>query len=204
MCRKIVKLDLSLHPRPFLDATDGCYYFLEKEAEGYTKSPANNLIYNFKKPVDRRGKPEWAYKEMAIAEFIRMLCGLKYNHDCITIVPAPTSKPRNHPEWDDRLDRVVDGLHSCHPELNIEKILDTKRAHTPAHAGGSRNIGQIKQLTTCKSLAGCPEGIVILVDDVLTTGAHFKAWKELILEHNPKIKNVIGVFLSLHMWDNNI
>lgn len=200
MTYKLHKLDLDLHPRHYLDNTDHCYYFLEKEAEGYTKSQANNLIHNFKKPVDRRGRPEWRYKIDAIQKFINMLCEREYQGECITIVPAPTSKPRGHEEWDDRIDQVVDGLRMCQPELNIEKILDTTTMHTPAHIGGSRNLSEIKSHTISTPLKNCTSGVVILVDDVLTTGAHFKAWKEMILRSNPDIKNVLGLFLSLHMW----
>lgn len=203
MASKPHKLDLALHPRHFLEPFDICYYFLEKEAEGYTKSKANNIIYNFKKPVERRGRAEWKYKVDAIDKFIKMLCQTEYKGECITVVPAPTSKPRGHDEWDDRIDQAVDGLKECHPELNIEKILDTTIAHTPAHAGGRRDIWDIQAHTACQPLENCSSGVVILVDDVLTTGAHFKAWKEMILQYNPNVRDVVGLFLSLHMWDKN-
>lgn len=200
MASKLHRLDLKLHPRPHLDHTDRCFYFLEKEAEGYTKSQANNLIYNFKKPVDRRGMPEWRYKEQAIGIFIRMLCGVEYRGECITIVPAPTSKPRGHAEWDDRIDQVVNGLQKCRPELNVERILDTTATHTPAHIGGSRSISDIQAHTSCIPLEKCSSGLVVVIDDVLTTGAHFKAWKNMILQQNPNIQGVLGLFLSLHVW----
>jgi len=38
-------------------------------------------------------------------------------------------------------------------------------------------------------------GIVGIVDDVLTTGSHFKAVKEMILEHAPQTR-VIGLFVA--------
>ncbi len=116
MGSKLHQLDMELHSRQHIDADDRCYYFMEKESEGYTKSSANNLMNNFKKPVDRKGKPEWIYKERAIRVFIEDLCGLNFSHP-YTIIPAPTSKPRGHDDWDDRLDQVAEGLASCKTEL---------------------------------------------------------------------------------------
>lgn len=36
---------------------------------------------------------------------------------------------------------------------------------------------------------------IVLFDDVLTTGAHFRAYKDIILSHYP-FCNVIGIFLA--------
>lgn len=199
MGSKLHKLDLELHARQHIDEDDKCYYFMEKEAEGYTVSTANNLINNFKKPVDRRGRAEWAYKERAIRIFIKDLCDLDYPHS-YTIIPAPTSKPRGHEDWDDRLDKVVEGMAACKTELTLEKALDTASVLTPAHLGGSRDIDDIKSQTVWNGIGTLEGDTVILVDDVLTTGAHFKAWKEFIMENDPRVKNVIGLFWTLHVW----
>jgi len=197
MAHKIHKLDLTLHERPFIGTDDLCYYFLEKEAEGFDHSKANNLVYNFKKPVDRKGRHDWKYKVRAIHLFTKMLCSIKYPKNT-TIIPAPTSKPRHHAQWDSRIDDAVDGIRRCNHAVAVEKALDTKMPHTPAHSGGSRNIAEIQNNTSYIPLQSRPEWI-ILVDDVLTTGAHFRAWKEILVRHNPGSK-VIGLFLALHMW----
>jgi len=199
MGSKLHNLDLELHAREHIEEGDKCFYFMEKEAEGYAKSTANNLINNFKKPADRRGKPEWIYKERAIKIFIKDLCDLGYSHP-YTIIPAPTSKPRGHADWDDRLDQVVDGLASCKTELAVEKALDTNSVLTPAHLGGSRDIDDIKDATVWRGIGTLHGDTVILVDDVLTTGAHFKAWKEFIMKNDSRVKNVIGLFWTLHIW----
>lgn len=200
MGSKLHNIDLELHPREHILKEDRCYYFMEKEAEGYTKSTANNLINNFKKPVDRRGKPEWEYKERSIKVFTGDLCDLKLSHP-YTVIPAPTSKPRGHADWDDRLDKVVEGFALCKDEVVIEKALDTATVLTPAHLGGSRDIDDIKSHTVWNGIGDLKGDTVILVDDVLTTGSHFKAWKEFIMQNDPRVKNVIGLFWTLHVWE---
>ncbi len=200
MGSKLHKLDLELHARPHIKEDDKCYYFMEKEAEGYTASTANNLINNFKKPVDRRGKSEWVYKERAIKVFTGDLCDLNLSHP-YTVIPAPTSKPRGHADWDDRLDKVVEGFALCKDDVVIEKALDTAIVLIPAHLGGSRNIDDIKSHTVWNGIGDLKGDTVILVDDVLTTGSHFKAWKEFIMQNDPRVKNVIGLFWTLHVWE---
>ncbi len=70
----------------------------------------------------------------------------------------------------------------------------------PAHLGGSRKVEVIKNATVWNGINDLNGDTVILVDDVLTTGAHFKAWKGFIMEHDPRVKNVIGLFWTLQVW----
>lgn len=194
---KLHKLDIEIHPRTYISESDTCVYFLEKESEGYSKSDANNIIYNFKKPMNKKGHDDWKYKIGAIAQFSSMLNNVKFPK-CI-IIPAPTSNPRNSANWDDRLDQSVDNISQA--DVTIVKALDVVSSQTPAHLGGSRNIQDIKNSTIHNSLSQYTDyDTVMLVDDVLTTGAHFKAWKELILENNPNITKVYGLFFALHLW----
>jgi hypothetical protein len=196
MAYKAHKLDIELHPRIHIGADDLCVYFLEKESEGYSASDANNLIYNFKKPVSRRGHSDWYYKEEAIKTIASMVNNISFPR-CF-IVPAPTSKPRNSTEWDDRIDQIVDSI--TQQQVVVAKILDVSEPLKPAHDGGSRDIATIKAYTSQILLPNNGIDTVIISDDVLTTGAHFKAWKEIILEHNPHIKQVFGLFFALHVW----
>lgn len=47
---------------------DVSVYHLREYTSGrdYSHSETNRLIFNFKKPVDRRGRPEWRYEESAL------------------------------------------------------------------------------------------------------------------------------------------
>ena len=67
--QRLTKVDELIRPdHSYLTADDTCYFLGEYSArKGYAFSPTNQLVLNFKKPVDRRGRPEWVHKERAIA-----------------------------------------------------------------------------------------------------------------------------------------
>jgi hypothetical protein len=64
---RLTKIDELTRPdHTYLSPEDECYYLGEYTArKGYAFSPINDLVQNLKKPMDRRGKPEWRYKEWA-------------------------------------------------------------------------------------------------------------------------------------------
>ena len=66
--QRFTKVDDLIRPdHPHLTEDDACCFIGEYTArQGHAYSVTNNLIWNFKKTMDRRGKPEWPYKEQAI------------------------------------------------------------------------------------------------------------------------------------------
>lgn len=197
----ITRYDYTIHPRMHLSAEDKCLYFMEHTPGGYNKSKNNSQISNFKKPMSRSSFPDWEYKIEAIDKFASDLTEGINIGSITTIIPAPTSKPRGHNEWDNRLDQVVESFVSKQTNgARCEYALDSIIPLTPAHAGGSRDMEYIKQNTHWNGFATAPSTTVLIIDDVLTSGAHYKAWKEIILENDPRVKSVIGIFWSLHVW----
>lgn len=75
MANRLSTIDELTRPdHTFLSPDDECYYLGEYAARvGFAFSRTNNLIQNLKKPVDRRGRPEWRWKEEAIRTFGREL-----------------------------------------------------------------------------------------------------------------------------------
>lgn len=196
----LTQYDYNLHPRPHLTQNDICYYFMEHTVGGYEASPSNNKISNFKKPVSAMGTNQWPHKQRAIRQFINDLESITFKDDQgeMMVVPGITSKPRSDTAWDDRIDKVAEGFANKFSHLSIGKIIDTRAVVVPSSHGGSRDMATIKNNTLWDG--NCPEtaDTIIIIDDVLTTGAHFKAWKEFILENCPNINKVIGVFWALH------
>lgn len=71
-------------------------------------------------------------------------------------------------------------------------------SHQPVHSGGDRNPEEFYSFLKWKGLRTSPAHIV-LVDDVITSGAHFKACQRLIHEHHPDIE-IAGVFWAKVIW----
>jgi hypothetical protein len=61
--------DLARPDHWYLTPEDNCYFLGEYTArKGFAFSATNQLVLNFKKSMDKRGTPEWWYKDRAIDE----------------------------------------------------------------------------------------------------------------------------------------
>jgi hypothetical protein len=197
------------HTRPdhyYLDEDDKCYYLLEYASR--QKPPydsTSNLIFNLKKPVDRKGKPEYFYKTRDIQEAGRLL-GTVLNPEwlkSVTIAPIPCSKTSTHPLYDDRilqvLSRITRGLACDIRELvtqteNLDSFHDDYRL-SPEQL--------VRYYRLDEDLCGRSEPrAVALFDDVLTTGSHFKAMKAVIRKRWPKV-SICGLFIARRYFPNS-
>ena len=191
------RLDVSQDIPVFIEQEDEVYYAREYISKGGCKaSEANQLIMNFKKPVSRRGQREWYYKEQAIDRFARELAAaLKEN----TIIAAiPSSKCQTDPEYDSRLEDTLAAAKRYKQSLIIEQPIVVNATSVAVHAGGSRRPDEVYTHLVWKGFSR-EVTQVLLVDDVLTTGSHFRACKRLILEHCPGTR-VAGVFWAKTVW----
>lgn len=181
----------------YLRPDDVCFYVGDYTARGgYGCSPINDLVINFKKPVTRRGRPEYAYKERAIARVGR------YFRDSfaptafqrVTFVPVPPSKARSHPEHDDRVTRSLAHMADLvQAELNliadVRELVVQQGSYEASHAAnvGSRMHADdlIALYSIDVALAQRPATHILVVDDVLTTGSHFVAMKTVLTNRFP-------------------
>lgn len=182
----------------FLTPDDQCYFFGEYTArQGFEHSQTNDIIVNLKKPVSRRGRPEYAYKTGAIR---RIAAALSRNfnqtaRDCYCMVPIPPSKRPDHPDYDDRIIQICTQLNPPVPTCNV---LQTGIDRTPAHeCNDPRDPEALYQSlvfneTLRTQIAGKH---IFLIDDVLCTGASFVACKRKLTETLPGT-TVIGVFVA--------
>ena len=171
-----------------LDATD-VVWINEIWCPG-VKDDYSSLLYNLKKPTDRKGTFEWDYKEKAITKCSEFLNNFpKFKGTNPVIIPMPPSKKKGTIEYDDRLVQIINKVENA---ICLD-IFDVKESVKSTHTQD-----QAKDLTAIQSNLEISENaqipnLVYVLDDVFTTGAHFKAIKNKILEINPNAQ-VIGLF----------
>lgn len=196
------KIDELTRPDHFyLDPSDDCYFLREYTARRpYQFSETNQLILNLKKSVDRRGRPEWAHKERAIRQDALELHE-SLNPDwtrAALLVPVPPSKARTDQLYDDRLVQVLQQMPGG---INAREIVIQTASTTPDHDTPDRRtpseIEAVYQVND-RFLATAARTIGIF-DDVLTTGAHFKAMKSVLQRQFPAA-SIIGLFVARRVF----
>jgi len=191
------KLDIVEKSPLFITADDECYYARDYIARGSFKdSEANQLISNLKKHPKFQGTQSWRYKEQAVDRFARELAAAIGKS--VSVAAIPPSKLPTHPEYDSRLSDCLTLLGQLRSDLVIERPFFCRESTVPAHHGGSRRIEEITANLEWVSLStGCRT--LVLIDDVLTTGAHFKACKRMVAKEAPSVR-VAGVFWARTVW----
>jgi len=191
--------DLTRPDHTFLTPADECFYVGEYTARaGYAFSETNDVIQNLKKPMARRALPEWRYKGRAIArsaEWLQEVLNPEWV-SWVTFVPVPPSKRKDHPDYDDRLLQI---LHRVGEGRRIdirELVMLTQNAQAAHHIDERRSVDAlIENLAIDLSLAmPIPEAICIF-DDVLTTGAHFQAVRQILSAQFPGVP-IAGLFIA--------
>ena len=119
--KRFQKVDeLALCDHYYLSEDDVCYYIGEYTAKGgFAYSDTNSLVLNFKKDPDRKGRPEWRYKGLAIqrvAATFREALG-EGPLRSMTFVPIPPSSAKDDPMHDDRLCQM---LRAMEPALAVD------------------------------------------------------------------------------------
>lgn len=174
-----------------LNENDQCFYAREYiSGGGYACSEANSLMNNFKKPVSKRGSGEWYYKERAIKQLARELAPTLV--EGFPIFCVPQSKTKDHPEYDPRFDMLFVELRSL-KNMIVTAPIRYSSSQMAAHDGGTRTPEVIKSNYIWDGFGDTCPGLVYIIDDVLTTGGHFRACKDFVLEHCPDTK-VLGYF----------
>lgn len=199
--------------RTFITPDDQCFYYLQRDSLGFSSGPrakANSLIINFKKKpeVTKNDERQAHYKQQAINFFASAVLDffqrnakpLGYRE--VLLVPIPTSKPRDGADYDNRMDELCRIVSDSLSWVDYAPILDTRNDLGAAHEGSvPRNPECIKRNMFLSDLPpdfGIPK-VVFLIDDVLTTGAHYAACRDMIHCRYPDLP-IFGLFLSIHMW----
>jgi hypothetical protein len=182
-----------------LTKDDQCYFLREYLAGGgFQAGETNQLIFNLKKSPDRRGKPEWHYKVDAIRKAgneLREAINRQWL-DGAAVVPMPPSKARSDPAYDDRMPCVARAM-CMGTGGQVREFLSQRVSTDAVHSQDqSRDVDALAANYAIDESCciPAPERIAVL-DDVLTTGAHFRAAKRVLRGRFPAA-HIIGLFVA--------
>ena len=203
---KLTLLDQSqIQQYYYLEESDDCYCLgLYHPRKGFEGGDLNQLIFNLKKSPDtQQSNPDaYKYKEQAILEIstiLRESIEKRCLNKEITLVPVPPSRLIGDPDYDDRMlqicNQMVKGLDSPH----VLNLLSMKESMEPSHLSENNRPSkdQLKNNLQLKSPPANqkPRPYIILLDDVITSGAHYSACKEVLTKHYPNVM-VTGMFVA--------
>jgi predicted amidophosphoribosyltransferase len=198
-----------LEEHSLLMPEDRCYFFGDYAGkQGFSHSPMNNMMHNFKKPVDRKNKlDEWQYKEKAIRDIADLLISIRQWEKLrsYTWIPMPSSKSYTDQRYDDRLMKVFNLIKEKEKNLDVRELLKIQLSRPSLHEPGNRRLSveeHMKNLTFDESQKNpVPQNIVIF-DDVITTGASFKAAQTILQRSYPTVR-IVGIFIARSVRSKN-
>lgn len=192
----------------FLQADDRCLFYGDfHSGQGWSGGATNQLISNFKKKPSEIARSLNAsklqyYKDKAIAEVadaLRATIDATWVNQHLTFVPIPGSKLAGDPDYCDRLERALRMAFVGHPGLDIRPLLRQTRSTAADHrSGGSRiPFDELLDITVIDyaQLTSPVRGELILFDDVLTSGKHFRVAFHRIREQLPA-QVITGLFVA--------
>lgn len=205
--QRLTKIDDLTRPDHwYLTAADACYFIGEYTArQGYAYSATNNLVLNFKKGMDRRGRLEWRYKARAIQN-AALAFRTALNADALdrlTFVPIPPSKAKDDPLHDDRLTQMLRAVRP-NPGLDVRELIIQTQSTDAVHDSDNRpSPDQIAALYRIDEAVAAPLPTTIaIVDDVLTTGSHFRAAQMVLAARFPGVP-MVGLFIARRVPDTS-
>jgi predicted amidophosphoribosyltransferase len=150
-------------------------------------------------PVSYRDTARWKHKQSAIRQFAHDLNNLPFNDDIL--IPAATSKSEDDINYDSRIVDTLLGLKRINPSIHVLDILKVKTSTASAHSeGGTRRpYDIIEGLEPIENPPKIQQERIFVVDDILTTGGHFKAYKTFLERYYPNVQ-IIGIFWALHIF----
>jgi predicted amidophosphoribosyltransferase len=189
--------DLERPDHHYLLGGDQCYFLGEYTARtGWGFSVTNQHIANLKKNPRFRDTPQWAHKLRTIELIGRAIrANLKANVlPAITFVPIPPSKLPTRPEYDNRMTQVARAIG---PNADVREMIVSTVDREPMHATQQRrDPGALRaSLSLRPELLSPRRRMIVLIDDVPTTGCSFTVCKSMLTEQLPRIA-VTGIFVA--------
>ncbi len=173
-----------------------------KSGTGYEGGPVNSLVLNLKKSPSKKNTPEWPHRENAVRQFKEDVTPLlKINPKGGVLTAVPSSKTKNHPEYNNRFEDLFrEILKSLPPGWLVEWPVEIKKTEKSSHLSRERNPEILKKNYIWKGFKNKEPKILCVFDDVITTGAHLRAMSDFLRENGYKGK-IIGICWAKTVWD---
>lgn len=188
----------------YLEPSDVCYYLGDYASrQGYNYSDTNQLILNFKiRPSEIACSPNRKWHKVnaikRVADFFQR--GLTTNGRKAVFVPMPPSKTQDNVDYDDRVVDLCTQICSKPSEhWRCCELLRMKHSIEAFHEKSNRRMEPSKFEQYLQFVAPDDKlniSTIFLVDDVLTTGSHFKAAQSVLHKHLGDDVKVIGLFIA--------
>ena len=181
---------------------DDCYYWGDYLPEHIHKAMRSELsewltqqIYNFKKDPAFKDMPAWYYRNNAVTFFAKILSRSIKNNPTTAIMSIPSSKTTDEPDYDNRFEDVFSEFSKVRPLVKVISPIAIDETTISSHAGGTRDPKEIRdnyQLIKPHELSQIDK--LIICDDVITTGAHFRAVSDFLTGIVGFEKPITGLF----------
>jgi len=182
----------------FYLSNDVICYFREYVRNGKKKYNTNILIFAFK----GNNEMKKAQSAKQFVEELKLLYLHKYIKEGDILIPMPSSKAETDEANDNRMERLLNYFKNLYkPKIMVDKpIVKTKTTQACHQSNVSRNPKVLKETLKWNGFKRTitNKDRIFIVDDILTSGGHFKACKNLILTHHPDVK-VRGI-----MWARTV
>lgn len=178
----------------FLEESDNCYFLGEFRSKEY-KNPGTDLIGNFKKGPEATGYPA-KYRNDAIRQIGETLARTKYQGRLF--VPVPPSEAPDDPLIDHRLRLALEAAREFKPDFAFAELVYQAHATRKSHVDDGLGRVSVEELLDVyrlnESLIDAPPQSIVILDDVLTTGRHYRAMRTYLGRHFPSAA-YIGLFV---------
>lgn len=183
----------------YLEASDVCFCLgLYHPGEGFEGRGLNSIIFDLKK---KPGSLYSEYKDRVIARIassLRASLNDGFPGSDLTLVPVPPSKKIGESGYDDRMLRICHQMAAGPGSTDVLDMLTIRQSVAASHEVEQRpSKHELKQnlVLNIDKKSYESKRFICLLDDVLTTGAHYSACKAVLQEAFPGV-TVIGVFVA--------
>ena len=190
----------------YIEVEDTCFYLWERmsnlwssgKCPDYTQYPVNSLIANLQiSPALKDSQPtRYYWKDRAIkyaAEALAAVIPDVWREINPAFVPVPPSKTKDHPEYDARLTLT---LKSVRPKLrDIRELIVLNGGGFDSKQKGLRPDERALHYSIDEDVSDPEPRVIVLVDDLLTTGCHYKAVGSVLKRRFPEVA-IYGLFLA--------